>query len=182
MTVKQDPKHYTKGMIVASAVASIFMFNNCSDQNNKGTEQTNNGSEKTTQAANAQADGGQNQDTSGPTETTVEVKCYGVNDCKGKSECAAKDGSHDCAGKNECKGQGWIKMTVPACKSAGGTTEPTGKKDVIKCEGVNECKGQGECAAKDGSHDCAGKNECKGKGWSKMTSSDCTSKGGTIIP
>lgn len=52
---------------------------------------------------------------------TDEVKCSGVNDCSGKGECGAADGSHDCAGKNECKGKGWVKMSKEDCTAKNGT-------------------------------------------------------------
>lgn len=51
------------------------------------------------------------------------VACYGVNSCKGQSDC--KSGNHDCKGMNTCKGQGFKDMTEKACKDAGGSlTEP----------------------------------------------------------
>lgn len=51
-----------------------------------------------------------------------EVKCQGVNACKGQGECGAADGSHDCGGKNSCKGKGWIKVdSAEECTEQGGT-------------------------------------------------------------
>lgn len=48
-----------------------------------------------------------------------EVKCAGVNSCKGHSEC--KTATHDCKGMNSCKGDGWVtKPSADACTSAGG--------------------------------------------------------------
>lgn len=49
----------------------------------------------------------------------AKVHCYGVNTCKGTSDC--KSGNHDCKGMNDCKGQGFKEMTVKACKAAGGS-------------------------------------------------------------
>ena len=52
------------------------------------------------------------------------VHCYGVNACKGQSDC--KSGNHDCKGMNDCKGQGFKAMTSAACTAAGGNeTAPT---------------------------------------------------------
>ena len=48
----------------------------------------------------------------------AQVACYGVNACKGQSDC--KSASHDCKGMNDCKGQGFKHMTAVACTSAGG--------------------------------------------------------------
>ena len=48
------------------------------------------------------------------------VHCFGINSCKGKSECAV-DGTSACTGKNACKGQGWISMTAKKCEKKKGT-------------------------------------------------------------
>jgi hypothetical protein len=57
-----------------------------------------------------------------PTTAAASVKCSGVNECKGKGECSAADGSHDCKGKNACKGKGVIMVgTEKDC------TDKTGK-------------------------------------------------------
>ncbi|MBU4436391.1 MAG: hypothetical protein PSX79_13860 [bacterium] len=47
------------------------------------------------------------------------VHCYGVNSCKGTSDC--KTAKNDCKGMNECKGQGFVAMTSSACAKAGGS-------------------------------------------------------------
>jgi uncharacterized membrane protein len=55
-----------------------------------------------------------------PKDTAAKVApCYGVNSCKGQSDC--KSGNHDCKGMNDCKGQGFKALTSSACKTAGGT-------------------------------------------------------------
>ncbi len=46
-------------------------------------------------------------------------KCFGINSCKGRGQCATKE--HTCAGQNSCKGKGWIKLTKEACEKKGGT-------------------------------------------------------------
>lgn len=49
------------------------------------------------------------------------VPCYGVNSCKGKSQCKA--GMDTCKGKNACKGKG-VMMKKPAqCKKMNGSLE-----------------------------------------------------------
>jgi uncharacterized membrane protein len=50
------------------------------------------------------------------------VHCFGVNSCKGQSDC--KSGNHDCKGQNSCKGQGYKSMSADACTKAGGKTTP----------------------------------------------------------
>lgn len=47
------------------------------------------------------------------------VHCFGINECKGKSECDVKD-SHGCQGANDCKGKGWTTMTMKACTDGKG--------------------------------------------------------------
>lgn len=52
------------------------------------------------------------------------VHCYGVNSCKGTSDC--KTAKNDCKGLNDCKGQGFKALTAEACKTQGGSqTEPS---------------------------------------------------------
>ncbi len=51
--------------------------------------------------------------------TATMVHCYGVNACKGQSDC--KSGNHACKGQNACKGQGFKAMTTAACTAAGGS-------------------------------------------------------------
>ena len=57
------------------------------------------------------------------TAQAEEVKCYGINKCKGTGECGGK--GHSCAGHNECKGQGWLKIDKEKClKIQGGRLTP----------------------------------------------------------
>lgn len=48
------------------------------------------------------------------------VHCFGINSCKGKSECAV-DGKSQCNGQNACKGQGWTSLSRKACGKKKGT-------------------------------------------------------------
>lgn len=47
------------------------------------------------------------------------VHCYGVNSCKGSSDC--KTAKHECKGHNSCKGTGFKELTAEACKAQGGS-------------------------------------------------------------
>lgn len=47
--------------------------------------------------------------------------CYGVNSCKGKSQC--KTATSACKGHNSCKGKGYVMKTTKQCKKMGGSTE-----------------------------------------------------------
>ena len=49
----------------------------------------------------------------------AQVKCGGVNACKGQSAC--KTGTSACKGMNACKGQGFVQTTdVTDCTTRGG--------------------------------------------------------------
>jgi hypothetical protein len=49
------------------------------------------------------------------------VHCFGINSCKGKSECAV-EGKSGCSGKNACKGQGWVTVaSAKKCTAKKGT-------------------------------------------------------------
>ncbi|GMM61724.1 BufA2 family periplasmic bufferin-type metallophore [Novosphingobium pituita] len=52
-------------------------------------------------------------------KTSKVVACYGINACKGQSDC--KSGNHDCKGLNDCKGQGFKDTSAKACATAGGS-------------------------------------------------------------
>lgn len=57
------------------------------------------------------------------------VHCFGINSCKGKSECAV-EGKSGCAGKNACKGQGWVTVaSAKKCKAKKGTVVEEKKAD-----------------------------------------------------
>lgn len=49
----------------------------------------------------------------------AQVHCYGVNTCKGTSDC--KTAKNDCKGLNDCKGQGFKELTAKACTAARGS-------------------------------------------------------------
>jgi hypothetical protein len=51
-------------------------------------------------------------------ESGASVHCYGVNSCKGTSDC--KTAKNDCKGQNSCKGTGFKEMSAKACTDAGG--------------------------------------------------------------
>ncbi len=48
-----------------------------------------------------------------------EVKCSGINSCKGHGSC--KTASNECKGLNTCKGHGWVPTTsAEECTAKGG--------------------------------------------------------------
>ncbi len=57
--------------------------------------------------------------TGAPTAAKADVKCAGINSCKGHGACAGA--SNGCKGQNACKGQGWVSAeSASACTSKGG--------------------------------------------------------------
>jgi uncharacterized membrane protein len=50
------------------------------------------------------------------------VHCFGINSCKGTSDC--KSGNHECKGQNSCKGQGFKAVSMASCTAQGGSTTP----------------------------------------------------------
>jgi uncharacterized membrane protein len=89
-----------KNTLVASAVASLFALG--------------------AYAADAKAPAKDDK------AAAANVKCTGVNECKGKGACAGAGNA--CAGKNECKGKGVMAMTDADCKTKGGKVAEAPKK------------------------------------------------------
>src|SRR5262249_45754324 len=54
------------------------------------------------------------------------VKCVGINECKGKSACAG--GGNSCSGQNSCKGKGMVVVPKAECEKKGGK--------VVSCVGA----------------------------------------------
>jgi hypothetical protein len=44
------------------------------------------------------------------------IKCEGVNQCKGSSDC--KTLTNECSGHNACKGKGFVMLTPEECAKA----------------------------------------------------------------
>ena len=56
-------------------------------------------------------------------EDGAAVHCYGVNSCKGSSDC--KTAKNECKGQNSCKGTGFKEMSAKECTAAGGKLTET---------------------------------------------------------
>lgn len=54
---------------------------------------------------------------SGPA-TAGEIKCFGINACRGQSACSTAWNA--CNGQNACKGKGWLSATAKDCAIKGG--------------------------------------------------------------
>ncbi|MBU6207382.1 MAG: hypothetical protein KGQ42_06810 [Alphaproteobacteria bacterium] len=57
-----------------------------------------------------------------PVQAAKMVHCFGVNNCKGQSDC--KSGNHACKGMNSCKGQGFKAESKKQCKADHGSLTP----------------------------------------------------------
>lgn len=61
-----------------------------------------------------------------------EIACWGINSCKGTTECATAYNA--CKGQNDCRGRGYLYATPEECKAKGGVplaeseAAPGGKK------------------------------------------------------
>jgi hypothetical protein len=64
--------------------------------------------------------GGDTEGAKSADSATADIKCMGVNECKGQGACGVS-GGHSCAGQNECKGKGWVQTTAEDCAAKGGT-------------------------------------------------------------
>lgn len=59
-------------------------------------------------------------ETPDPSTQTQEIKCAGINDCKGHSDCAGANS--DCKGLNDCAGTGYLlTASDKECMDKGGT-------------------------------------------------------------
>lgn len=58
--------------------------------------------------------------TTAPGASAAQVKCMGINECKGQSLCGVPNG-HACNGQNECKGKGYLRVSADECNEKGGT-------------------------------------------------------------
>lgn len=84
----------TRGTVIALGVAALFTT---------GT---------------AFADSGSDAQAPHDAKKDAKVACTGVNECKGKGECAGAGNS--CGGSNECKGKGVVMMGADDCQKKGG--------------------------------------------------------------
>lgn len=51
-------------------------------------------------------------------DSMAQVRCLGVNACKGTSDCKTADNA--CKGQNQCKGQGFLSLSADECRAQGG--------------------------------------------------------------
>ncbi len=74
-----------------------------------------------------------------------DVKCYGINACKGSGECGGANAA--CAGSNACKGSGWVHVaSSEECTKKGGHLTETA---------LNEAKQKGQAKAQEVQNEAA---------------------------
>ncbi len=87
-----DSRKKISGLVIATAAAAVFAM-----------------------APVSSATAGSHQKASSASDN---VKCYGMNKCKGHSAC--KTAENACKGQNKCKGHGFVKVSQTACDDIGG--------------------------------------------------------------
>ena len=81
----------------------------------------------------------------------ADVKCYGINKCKGTGDCGGK--GHSCAGENECAGTGYIKLPKDKCLAiTNGRLTVEAPKEVPATEKANEKAAENAGEKAEGSH------------------------------
>ncbi len=127
----------SKGVVLATAVAAIFSAG-CTGKGPQNQAEAKSPEEQPfealewsiqpvdeagEQAGGADQPGAQGQQMPGmapaadqPTE--VKVACFGINACKGQSDCATPRNA--CKGMNSCKGEGFKYVSMKECEAQGG--------------------------------------------------------------
>ncbi len=118
---------FSRGAVLATAAAAFFSAG-CTSQNQaqqageEGASQPA-AAQQTMQNMESKAKGtmeGMKPQMQGGVDQATEVKvaCFGINDCKGQSECATPNNA--CKGMNECKGKGFLYVSLKDCEARGG--------------------------------------------------------------
>lgn len=107
---------FSKGTVLAGAAWALFACGGSSapESTTPAATEAAPAAEGAEGAEAAPAEGGE-----AAPMTAEQVKCSGINECKGKGECGAAD--HSCKGQNECKGKGWVMASTEDCSGKGGS-------------------------------------------------------------
>ncbi len=104
----------SSGVVLATAAAAIFT-SGCAE---KGETVSSTLAQEGKQMQQSAGSAASQAKKSSQSATEVKVACFGVNECKGKSECATPENA--CKGLNSCKGKGYLYMSLQECEAAGG--------------------------------------------------------------
>jgi hypothetical protein len=106
---------FSKGNVLAASVAALFACGGSSSSNEPVTP----ASTETVSGDDGAAAGTDGAEAPAMAE---QVKCVGINECKGMADCHGE--GHSCKGQNECKGKGWVMASTDDCSAKGGTALP----------------------------------------------------------
>lgn len=106
----------TRGAVLASAVAAVFTAGCVSQDQEKASP-----AQQGETAVQPGKPGAREEAVQGQAEgqaSEVKVACFGINACKGQSDCATPNNA--CKGMNACKGQGFKYVSLRECEVQGG--------------------------------------------------------------
>ncbi len=106
----------SRGVVLATAAAAIFSAG-CTNQQDSAEKEA---ASKAAEQGMGKMEGRMKSQARESTEQATEVKvaCFGINACKGQSECATPNNA--CKGMNSCKGQGYLYVSLKECEAQGG--------------------------------------------------------------
>ncbi len=103
-----------RGAVLATAVAALFTAG-CTTQKETGERQA---APASGQAMSGMKNMAPESAPAGEGAVEVKVACFGINACKGQSDCATPNNA--CKGMNSCKGQGFKYVSLKECEAQGG--------------------------------------------------------------
>lgn len=110
--------HISRGTVLATAAAAIFTAG-CSNQQEQADKAVSQTTDQMQHEGTGMMKGMKSQARESASEATeVKVACFGINACKGQSECATPNNA--CKGLNSCKGQGYLYVSLKECEAQGG--------------------------------------------------------------
>ena len=108
----------SRGVVLATAAAAIFSAG-CTNQQDQADKAAKESPEQASKQGMGMMEGMKSQaQESSKQATEVKVACFGINACKGQSECATPNNA--CKGLNQCKGQGYLYVSLKDCEAQGG--------------------------------------------------------------
>jgi hypothetical protein len=115
----------SRGIALAAAVAALFSAA-CTGQEPQGQAEAQTAEDQPVEVLEwsiQPVDEAEKQPSSqaAPTvdqPTEAKVACFGINACKGQSDCATPKNA--CKGMNSCKGQGFKYVSLKECEAQGG--------------------------------------------------------------
>ncbi len=107
----------SRGAVLAAAVAALFTAG-CTAQKEAEERQATPASDQAMPGMSGMKDMAAETAPAGEGAVEVKVACFGINACKGQSDCATPNNA--CKGMNSCKGQGFKYVSLKECEAQGG--------------------------------------------------------------